>query len=59
MFVVETRATGAEILARSMAMLGFLTLWLRAGVEAGVEEASLEGRLMRLVKLRARDMVGC
>ena len=58
MLVVETKATGAEILARSMVMLGFLTLWLRAGVEAGAEGPSLEGRLMRLVKLRAIDMVG-
>lgn len=59
MFVVETRATGAEILVRSMARPWVFTLWLRVGGKPGEEmAASLEGRLMRLVKLRAIDMVG-
>jgi len=59
MFVVETRATGAEILERSIVKRGVLTLWLRVGGSPGAEgaAASLEGRLMRWVRPRAIDMV--
>ena len=55
MLVVETRATGAEILARSIWRLAFLTVRLSGGDDGEVLGAS--GRFMRLVKPRASDML--
>ena len=57
MLVVDKRATGEEILARSNAarsnvlLVGLFILWERAGVD---DDDSV--RLMRLVTARARDM---
>jgi hypothetical protein len=53
-FVVERRATGREILARSIFdMDEFLTLWALFGIDICSVDSV---RLMRLVMARARDM---
>lgn len=55
MFVVESKATGEEILARSICTPGFFMLWERDGVESA---SGRSGRcFMRLVTARAIDMV--
>lgn len=53
MLVVDTRATGREILLRSMVET-FLTLWLRVG-DVGSFGSSV--RFMRFVMARARDIL--
>jgi hypothetical protein len=53
MLVVDTRAIGKDILARSNWALGFLTLWLRVGGDVD----GTSDRLMRLVIARARDIL--
>ena len=53
MLVVETKATGRDILARSICVVGFLTLWLREG---GDDDGTSD-RFMRLVIARARDIL--
>jgi hypothetical protein len=56
MFVVETRATGREILARSM-LAPFLTLWLRVGRVGEEGSFGSSVRFMRFVMARARDIL--
>jgi hypothetical protein len=51
MLVVDTKATGKDILARSIWGVEVFTLWLRVG-DGGTSE-----RLMRLVTARARDIL--
>jgi hypothetical protein len=53
MLVVDTKATGREILARSICVVGFLTLWLLVG---GDDDGTSD-RLMRLVIARASDIL--
>jgi hypothetical protein len=53
MLVVDTRATGSEILARSI-VEPFLTLWLRVGE---VDSFGSSVRFMRFVMARARDIL--
>jgi hypothetical protein len=52
MLVVDTRATGRDILARSIWVVEVLTLWLRLGGDDGTSD-----RLTRLVRARARDIL--
>ncbi len=57
MLVVETKATGKEILERSK-FVGLLTVWLRVGSgETGSLSLGASGLLIRLVTARAIDMV--
>jgi hypothetical protein len=53
MLVVDIRATGMDILFRSM-LLGALVVFERVGNDDDSDEASV--RFMRLVTARARDM---
>jgi hypothetical protein len=53
-FVVEIRATGSEILLRSICSEGFLVLWLLFGDDICSVDSV---RLMRLVMARASDMM--
>lgn len=54
-FVVDSKATGEEILARSIASPGLFMLWERVGIE---DASGRSGRcFMRLVTARARDML--
>lgn len=56
MLVVDTRAIGREILARSMEE-PFLTLWLRVGRVGEVGSLGSSVRFMRFVIARARDIL--
>jgi hypothetical protein len=53
-FVVEIRATGSEILLRSICSERFLTVWLLLGDDICSVDSV---RLMRLVMARASDMM--
>lgn len=57
MLVVDTKAVGREILARSICAVcdGFLTLWLRVGGDVG--SFTVSERLMRFVMARASDIL--
>ena len=57
MLVVEIKATGEEILERSICKPGLFTLWLRAGGDSVEEALGASGRLMRLVTARAIDIL--